>query len=202
MNIQELTKKYLDFDDGIFIEVGAVDGIHQSNTNHLEKHRNWTGILIEPNTDAYNKCVINREKSKVFNCALVDYSYDKPDIEMHFRSWISGDSGPVTSVFDSPFNKVSGWEAYNNSYMIAARTLDSVLQEANIEKIDFFSLDVEGYELKVLQGFDFKRYKPSFILVEAHDAIGQIEDIKQLLSDCYSIVEKPTAYDYLFKYKE
>jgi FkbM family methyltransferase len=202
MNIQDLTNRYLNFDNGVFIEVGAVDGIHQSNTNYLEKHRNWTGVLIEPNTEAYKKCVTNRDKSKVFNCALVDYNYAESEIEMHFRSWIPGDSGPVTSVFDSPFNKVPGWDAYNNSYMIPARTLDSVLQEANVEKIDFFSLDVEGYELKVLQGFDFKKYKPSFILVEAHDAIGQIEEIEKLLSDFYYVVEKPTSYDYLFKYKD
>lgn len=202
MNIQDLTKKYLNFDNGVFIEVGAVDGIQQSNTNHLEKHRNWTGVLIEPNTEAYKKCVINRDKSKVFNCALVDYNYSESEIEMHFRSWVPGDPGTVTSVFDSPFNKVPGWEAYNNSYMIPARTLDSVLQEAVVEKVDFFSLDVEGYELKVLQGFDFRKYKPSFILVEAHDAIGQIEDITQLLSDFYYVVEKPTVHDYLFKYKD
>lgn len=202
MNIQDLTNRYFNFDNGVFIEVGAVDGIHQSNTNHLEKHKNWTGVLIEPNIEAYKKCVVNREKSKVFNCALVDYDYSEPEIEMYFRSWISGDSGPVTSVFDSPFNQVPGWGAYNNSYMIPARTLDSILQEAEIEKIDLFSLDVEGYELKVLQGFDFKKYKPSFILVEAHHAVGNFDAIEKLLSECYYIIEKPTAYDYLFKYKD
>lgn len=202
MNIQDISKKYFNFDNGVFIEVGAVDGIFQSNTNFLEKHKNWTGVLIEPNTEAFNRCVTNREKSKVFNCALVDYNYDKPEIEMYFRSWISGDSGPVTSVFDSPFNDVPGWESYNNSYMISARTLDSILQEAEIEKVDFFSLDVEGYELKVLQGFDFKKYKPNFILLEAHNAVGQTEEIKNLLSECYYVVEQPTDHDYLFKYKD
>ena len=201
MDIKNVCKTYFDFDNGFFLEVGASDGINQSNTKYLEDHRNWTGILIEPNVNAFNSCINNRPKSKVYNCALVDYEYPNAEIEMYFRSWITGDPGLVTSVFDSPFNKVPGWDAYNNSYMVSARTLDSILEESSVEKIDFFSLDVEGYELKVLQGFNFIKYKPSFILVEAHDEINQFEEIQTFLSTHYDMVEKCTSRDYLFKYK-
>jgi FkbM family methyltransferase len=199
VDIQNLCKKYFDFDNGIFIEVGASDGNNQSNTNFLEKHKNWTGVLIEPNIDAYNTCVNNRQKSKVYNCALVDYDFSEPEIEMYFRSWNSGDPGLVTSAFDSPINKL--WGAHNYSYTVAARTLDSVLEEANLEKIDFFSLDVEGYELKVLKGFNFEKYKPTFILVESHKDLNEIDKIQELLH-CYYVIEQPTPHDYLFRYKD
>ena len=32
----------------LFFEVGANDGITQSNTLEIEKKLNWTGILVEP----------------------------------------------------------------------------------------------------------------------------------------------------------
>jgi|688.fasta_scaffold668051_2 FkbM family methyltransferase len=199
VNIENICKTYFNFDNGVFIEVGASDGNNQSNTNFLEKHRNWTGVLIEPNIDAYNTCVTNRQKSKVYNCALVDYDFSEPEIEMYFRSWISGDPGLVTSAFDSPINTL--WGDHNYSYKIAARTLDNVLEEANLEKIDFFSLDVEGYELKVLQGFNFEKYKPTFILVESHKDLNEIDKIRELLH-CYYVIEEVTQHDYLFRYKD
>ena len=41
--------------NGIFLEVGAVDGVSLSNTLFFERERNWTGILIEPNNNFYNR---------------------------------------------------------------------------------------------------------------------------------------------------
>ena len=34
--------------NGFFIELGANDGLFQSNTAFFEKEHEWTGILIEP----------------------------------------------------------------------------------------------------------------------------------------------------------
>ncbi len=38
--------RYLNFRDGIFVELGANDGFTQSNTYHLEKFLGWRGLLI------------------------------------------------------------------------------------------------------------------------------------------------------------
>ena len=45
--IEKKFLKYLDFQNGFFIEVGAHDGYTQSNTYFLEKHQLWRGLLIE-----------------------------------------------------------------------------------------------------------------------------------------------------------
>jgi len=42
-----ITEK-LPFRRGVFVEVGANDGVAQSNTYFLGRRRGWTGILIEP----------------------------------------------------------------------------------------------------------------------------------------------------------
>ena len=51
---------------------------------------------------------------------------------------------------------------------IKTDTLTNFLIQNNLsdKKIDFMSIDVEGNELKVLEGLDFKTIKPSVILVE------------------------------------
>lgn len=143
--------------NGIYIECGANDGITQSNTLELEKNNNWIGILIEPSIVAYNKCLLNRSEKNIFiNTALVDFSF-------------IGDS--ISGDFDGSLMSSVDGNRRNNSNLnkTRARTLTSILDEYSVNKIDFFSLDVEGYELNVLNGLDFGYYKPTYILIEVYN---------------------------------
>ena len=54
-------------ENGVFIELGAIDGIFISNTKYFEDNFNWTGILIEPNTFEYEKLKKNRPNCYLFN---------------------------------------------------------------------------------------------------------------------------------------
>jgi len=58
--------------DGVFIEIGASDGIYLSNTYFLEKEFNWKGLCIEPSTE-YINLVKNR------NCLTSDILPLMPD---------------------------------------------------------------------------------------------------------------------------
>ena len=64
--------------------------------------------------------------------------------------------------------------------------------------IDFLSLDVEGSELEVLNGIDFRVYNFKFILVESRD---DDEIIKYLSNKNYKFLEKISKRDLIFKYK-
>ena len=44
---------FFEKENGFFIELGAYDGLTQSNTAFFEKTKNWTGILIEASRDRY-----------------------------------------------------------------------------------------------------------------------------------------------------
>jgi len=45
-------------------------------------------------------------------------------------------------------------------------TLDDVLKQAGNPKVDFLSIDVEGFELQVLLGCSLEKHLPSLMLVE------------------------------------
>jgi hypothetical protein len=75
--LNELDKKlekYLSFNEGVFLEVGANDGYKQSNTYYFERMKNWKGILIEPIPELFESCKKLRKKSQVFN-----YICSKPE---------------------------------------------------------------------------------------------------------------------------
>lgn len=142
---------------GFFIELGAHDGLFQSNTAFLEFSRGWTGVLIEPSKNVYDECVINRPNSKCFNCACVSSDYKDTYILGNFI-------GDPTSSADSRR------QAPSFLFHVKAATLTHILDSIvpPIKEIDFLSLDVEGYELAVLGGLDFNKYRPKFMLIEIY----------------------------------
>ena len=55
--------------------------------------------------------------------------------------------------------------------IIKTSTLNEIIEKSNFrnKEIDFVSIDVEGYELNVLKGFDLKKYKPKALSIEFID---------------------------------
>lgn len=199
-DIHEKLQKYLDFDSGFFIEAGANNGYIQSNTFYLEKSRRWKGVLVEGIPELYQECLRNRPKSLVFNCALVSDEFDGDSVLMHFADLMSMVDGAMNDVDAQAKHLGAGVsvQKLDGSYEVSvpARTLTSVLDDAGVSgPIDFFSLDVEGYELQVLCGLDASKYRPKYILVEVRD----LEGINSwMIRNSYKFVEKITGHDYLY----
>jgi hypothetical protein len=94
---------------------------------------------------------------------------------------------------------------------VLVRSLQSILEENEINHVHFFSLDTEGYELQILNGVDFTKTTFDYLLIEIYD--HDYEQIINLLSNNgYDMIQNFTMYnerdnpgwggnhnDYLFK---
>ena len=180
---------YINYKNGFFIECGANDGVNQSNTWYFEKKLNWHGILIEPVRNVFDQLKENRSKKNYFfNNILTSFANKKKFIKMIYNN-------KDTLVTKSKYKK------NNNSFYIKAKpkTLNRILNKIKAPKeIDFFSLDVEGDELNVLKGINFKKYCFHYILIETN----QFNKIQKLLKNEYKFEAKLSDGDYLFKYSQ
>lgn len=169
-NLDEKILKYLNFNNGFFIEAGANDGISQSNTALYEFEYGWRGLLIEPNFKKYLQCKLFRKNSIVENYALVSFNYNKKDITGNFDQ--TGYAESLTSmVYDDgdwcdDHLKMHKENIINDLIEVPAITIDNLLKKHNITHVDLFSLDVEGYEISVLNGLNFNRISPNYFLIE------------------------------------
>ncbi len=194
---------YLDYENGYFIEAGANDGFFQSNTYYLEKSLKWRGVLVEPIPELYRRCVIERPASSVFNCALVDHDFKESSIEIHYFNAMSYVDGAFSNKEAENSHRQAALSCSRRkksySVKVQARTLTQVLEEAEAPSDpDLLVLDVEGFEANVLEGLDFTRFRPKYVLVETNNE----DAVSRIMEKCYDRLEKISERDTLFRLKE
>jgi FkbM family methyltransferase len=155
---QTLVREFLgDGATGFFVDVGAADPQFGSQSWHLEA-LGWSGILVEPRPDMAER--LRRERrAKVYECACASPGKASRSMPLHLRGGYSSLSESLVIAGIEPQGTVS----------VSLRTLDDILVDAKAPSpVDFVSIDVEGFEIEVLEGFDLDRWRPRLILIEDH----------------------------------
>lgn len=143
---------------GTVVEVGANDPTQLSQSRAFEE-RGWQAILVEPHP-RYAQRLREQRKGRVFECAC-----GRPeDAGTSLTLYLSGGESSVSTDLMQPH----GLARVEGQVQVEVRTLDSILDEAQVESIDLLSIDVEGFELPVLQGIDLRRRRPRLVLLEDH----------------------------------
>jgi len=201
-DLDKKMKKYLNYENGFFVELGANDGMVQSNTYYYEKQRNWRGVLIEPSPNKFLECKNNRSKANAFYCAAcVSFDFKEEFVKIAYSDYMSAPMNLETDIGD-PFAHAKSGEKYllenETVFEFGAKAvpLHSLLKEANApNEIDFLSLDVEGAEIEVLKGIDHGVYRFKYMLIECRD----FEKLNHYLGSAgYGFLEKLSHHDYLF----
>ena len=152
--------------NGFYVDVGSYHPIHRNNTYLLHK-QNWNGINIDTSEFSIDLFNFIRPKDLNYNCAI---SNKNEIIKLFYQKKLSQLStteiDQAKIVFQGDIKETE----------IQAFTLDEILNRDKYKnfKIDFLDIDVEGADLKVLEGLSFEIYKPELVCVEIHE-----KEIKQ-----------------------
>lgn len=131
--------------DGIFVELGAMNGVTYSNTKFFEDVLQFSGTLIEP-TEQYNTLIENRPRCKCYNVA-VNY---KTELVKFLGNYATAG---LVDTMNSKFREY--WHPEATEYFVNGEPMRNILKKSAIEYIDFLSIDVEGGEQVVLETMDF-----------------------------------------------
>ena len=157
---------------GFYVDIGAFDGIHLSNTYSFEQ-KGWKGICIEPNPVMFALCRENRSHSLCLNMACIGSPH------LNEVKFYTEEIGLLSTTINTAAKQADIRQRHHNRGLtfnglreitVKAATLNDILTEhyPDMKQIDFISIDTEGNELDVLEGIDTTRYEPRVFIIEAH----------------------------------
>jgi FkbM family methyltransferase len=181
---QTLREYFPDYNyKGIFLDIGAYEPINISNSYHFEQN-NWDVYCFEANTMLIDG--LKKHRKNVFNYAV--YNENKPNVEFNVvKAGYGGGSGmagisavELSTQYLNTFYRGEEVIKINVEQKTMNDILDNIIQ-LKTDIIDIVSIDVEGGELKVLEGFNLNKYKVKIFVIE-------------------NVFNDPTINDYLKQY--
>jgi FkbM family methyltransferase len=148
--------------NGYFVEFGATDGVSLSNTCLLEKNYGWQGILAEPFAVWHVDLAKNRSARIDHRCV---WKESAQQLEFVATPDIPEYAGLSVRAFDDLHSQARSRSG--QATVVKTVSLNDLLREhAAPAHIDYLSLDTEGSELDILEGFAFSAYRIDLISVE------------------------------------
>jgi FkbM family methyltransferase len=192
---QEFILNFFGDKKGILVDIGAADGINNSNTKKLIED-GWGGLLIEPTPVNYNKLLkfySGNDSIIIENCGcgnetkLSKFYIDKNDEYHQISTFLEEQKKGCENYYNCTFDEIVV-KIYNTT---------ELLIKNNLTNIDFISIDTEGYDEKVLLGIDFSKININLVCIETTTPLSE----SLLESNDYQFVHKTNGNKFYKKIK-
>ena len=150
--------------EGFYVDVGAHHPARFSNT-YLFYRRGWRGINIDAMPGSMRKFERVRPRDINIECGVADRAG-----KLTYHRF----NEPALNTFDVAEARLKNKPPYQllDTVEVSVERLDFLLERhlPAGQGIDFLSVDVEGYDLKVVKSNDWTRFRPAYVLVESLDS--------------------------------
>jgi FkbM family methyltransferase len=166
-------------DNVFFVQIGANDGLTGDNLHHLVRRYGWSGILVEPLSDAFSRLKSNYDGQKGLyfeNAAIAHSSGEQdlyylpgvglePEIDKDNLFWYD-----QLGSFSLDHVKKHARRDEDCASIVSERvrtiTFAELADKHHLTRIDLLAIDAEGYDYEILKQIDFERFRPEVILFE------------------------------------
>jgi FkbM family methyltransferase len=188
--------------NGIFLDIGANNGIFESNTATLEFEYNWSGICVEANPNLIKVLTDSRPNSKIVNCAVWN-SIGDIELEIPNSNYkkIKGDLLSRISNLDRNQEYFKHHFKTNTSTVkVKTRTLNDIVSQYYKLPciIDYMSLDIEGAEIEAIRSLDLKKIDIKFMTIEHGNRPGYIDELTDILKPFGYTIHRINQWDIEF----
>src|SRR5258708_1238402 len=152
---------------GVFVDIGANDGVTLSNSFFFEKELGWKGVCFETLNEAFDKIQKSRQSINI-NACISDP--ERKDFFLSVKGYGEMLSGLKSSYDERHLQRLyqtiqeHGGEV--KEIEVQCYNINQILKKHSIQEIDFISLDTEGGELEILKSIDFDFFHIKAITVE------------------------------------
>lgn len=145
---------------GAYVDVGCWYPKQSSNTYYFYQ-RKWKGICIDPNPELIDVYKRVRPKDLFIN-AGIGPSGQSLDYYMFKES-------SMNTFSEDFYEKYKAHSPLLKKIQIPLVSLKEVLDKHldKNDRLDFFDIDVEGFDLEVLKTNDWDKYRPKIIVIES-----------------------------------
>jgi FkbM family methyltransferase len=186
------TNIFKGYKNGIYVDVGAHDGVSLNNTLYFEKNNNWTGINIEPIKKVFDNLVSNRPNDINLNCAVCNNDGETEFLcNTGYTEMLSG----IKNTFDSRHlqrlqheNRQMG--STTEVIKVSTKKLETICNENNISHINYLSIDVEGAEFEVIKSINFDKVFIDVIGFENNYDDTSVPVVKYLEDKNFVVIHK------------
>ena len=192
------------------IDIGAHKGEFLEKMLKIEKVNLF--YAFEPQKDIFD--ILNKKFSSNDKITLLNYALDKEITNKKLQINKFSMTSSLAEINEkSLYLKLKNFLTRSKSnfvdeYEVQTNTVDNVFKDVNLEKT-LLKIDVEGYEMNVINGSKMKLKEISYIIIENqfgnHYKNNNFDDIKDLLLKYNFVISKkfifPTMHyqDVLFK---
>lgn len=176
---------------GAYVDIGCWHPKQASNT-YFFYLRNWKGICIDPNPELIELYKKIRPNDNFIN-AGIGASSESLDYFMFKES-------SMNTFSEDFYEKYKVHSPLLKKVKIPLVSLKEVLDK-NLNKndrLDFFDIDVEGFDLEVLKTNDWKKYRPKIIIIESDIPLKEDLDsaiVHYLALQNYRLIGKSIIHD-------
>lgn len=169
----QLSRRKHSMNDGYFVDLGCNDGVTINNTLVFEQI-GWDGICVDADARAFHKATASR-------VAPVEFAaiYSESNLPLMFHQHE-----------ESLLSQLS-----SSGEQVLSISLNDLLKKYHApNEIDYISLDIEGAECDVLEGFDDSEYEIKCWTIEHNGRPESISYIIQWLTERNYLI-KLVAWD-------
>jgi FkbM family methyltransferase len=184
---------FADRHGGVFVDVGAADYKKMSTTYYLEERLGWSGLAIDALGDLAQGYLEHRPRTKFLNYLISDRS---GVVQKFYRApkYLEVSSADKAVARDQQLESLGDDKV--DELEVPSTTLNALLAQQGVRKIDFLSMDIEDHEPAALAGFDVNRFAPELVCIEAHPTVA--DDIfRYFANHGYRRIDEYLPYDSL-----